>query len=325
MSCTLSQLSVASQDTFKPALQISWLKNNSSREALGLRIQNLKSQVEERLEALLEDGGYAPPNLLAAMRHALLSGGKRFRPLLFILTVPQGDDRKAALDIGCALEMVHTASLILDDLPCMDDSDLRRDKPATHKVFGQATAILAAISLLTRGMNILAALEGVPGDRRARLVAVLSQAIGHTGLAAGQEVDLTEAPGIPMNVEEKNWLKTGRFFSAMAEMASILSDRGEEETAGLSDLAFHIGSAFQALDDLLDATAAPEHIGKNVGKDIGKSTMINDRGEAATRLTYLSHLNSANEALARCGIEEEPICLMLQSIHQMAFRNDVPV
>ncbi|CAD7050137.1 polyprenyl synthetase family protein [Pseudorhizobium halotolerans] len=325
MSCTLSQLSVASQDTLKPSLQISWLRNNTSREAHGLRIQNLKSQVEERLEALLEDGGYAPPNLLAAMRHALLSGGKRFRPLLFILTVPQGDDRKAALDIGCALEMVHTASLILDDLPCMDDADLRRDKPATHKVFGQATAILAAISLLTRGMNILAALEGVPGDRRARLVAVLSQAVGHTGLAAGQEVDLTEAPGISMNVEEKNWLKTGRFFSAMAEMASILSDRGEEETVGLSDLAFHIGSAFQALDDLLDATAAPEDLGKNVGKDIGKSTMINDRGEAATRRTYLSHLNSANEALARCGIEEEPICLMLQSIHQMAFRNDVPV
>lgn len=325
MSCTRSQLSVICGDTLEPAPQISWMQKNTSHEAFRLRIQNLKRQVENRLEFLLEDGAVAPPNLVAAMRHALLGGGKRFRPLLFILTVPQGDHQEAALDIGCALEMVHTASLILDDLPCMDDADLRRDKPTTHKVFGQATAILAAISLLTRGMNVLASLDGVPGERRARLVAVLSQAVGHNGLAAGQEVDLAEAPGLSMDVEQKNWLKTGTFFSAMAEMASILSNRCEEEAAGLSELAFHIGSAFQALDDLLDATAAPGYLGKDTGKDIGKSTMINDRGEAATRLTYLFHLESATSALARCGVEEEPICLMLQSIHQMAFGNDVSV
>ncbi len=325
MSCTLSQLSVIYKDTLEPALQISWMHNNTSQERFRLRIQNLKSQVEERLEALLEDGGYAPPNLLAAMRHALLGGGKRFRPLLFILTVPQGDHQKAALDIGCALEMVHTASLILDDLPCMDDADLRRDKPTTHKVFGQATAILAAISLLTRGMNILASLDGVPGDKRARLVAVLSHAVGHTGLAAGQEVDLADTPETPMDVEQKNWLKTGTFFSAMAEMASILGNRPEPEQAALSELAFHVGSAFQALDDLLDATAPMSALGKDIGKDIGKSSMINDRGEAATRSVYSFHLESANTALARCGVEEEPIRLMLRAIHQMAFREEVAV
>ena len=325
MSCTLSQLSVIYKDTLEPALQISWMHNNTSQERFRLRIQNLKSQVEERLEALLEDGGYAPPNLLAAMKHALLGGGKRFRPLLFILTVPQGDHQKAALDIGCALEMVHTASLILDDLPCMDDADLRRDKPTTHKVFGQATAILAAISLLTRGMNILASLDGVPGDKRARLVAALSHAVGHTGLAAGQEVDLADTPETPMDVEQKNWLKTGTFFSAMAEMASILGNRPEPEQAALSELAFHVGSAFQALDDLLDATAPMSALGKDIGKDIGKSSMINDRGEAATRSVYSFHLESANTALARCGVEEEPIRLMLRAIHQMAFREEVAV
>lgn len=325
MSCTPSQLSVIRGDTLKPAPQISWMQNNPSHKGFRLRIQNIRRQVEDRLEVLLEDGGNAPPNLLAAMKHALLGGGKRFRPLLFILTVPQGSHQDAALDIGCALEMVHTASLILDDLPCMDDADLRRDKPTTHKVFGQATAILAAISLLTRGMNTIASLHGVAGDKRARLVSVLSQAVGHTGLAAGQEVDLTEAPEFPMDVEQKNWLKTGIFFLAMAEMASILSDRSEEETAGLSELAFHIGSAFQALDDLLDATAVPGSLGKDIGKDVGKSTMINDRGEAGTRLCYLSHLELANAALARCGVEQEPICILLQSIHQMAFGNDAPV
>jgi len=325
MSCTLSQLSVICGDTLEPALQISWMQNNTSQEPFRLRIQNLKTRVEDRLESLLESGGYTPPNLLAAMRHALLGGGKRFRPLLFILTVPQGDHQEAALDIGCAIEMVHTASLILDDLPCMDDADLRRDKPTTHKVFGQATAILAAISLLTRGMNILAALDGVPGDRRARLVSVLSRAVGHTGLAAGQEVDLTEAPETPMDVEQKNWLKTGMFFSAMAEMASILSNRPAAEEAALSELAFHVGSAFQALDDLLDATAPTGSLGKDLGKDIGKSSMINDRGEAATRSAYSFHLESANTALGRCGVEEEPIRLMLRAIHQMAFREEAAV
>lgn len=322
MSCTPSQISVLRGDTLKPAAQISWMQNNPSHEGFRLRIQNLRRQVEDRLEVLLEDGHDAPPHLLAAMRHALLGGGKRFRPLLFILTVPQGDHQEAALDIGCALEMVHTASLILDDLPCMDDADLRRDKPTTHKAFGQATAILAAISLLTRGMNIIASLETVPGDRRAGLLCVLTRAVGHTGLAAGQEVDLTGTPEVSMDVEQKNWLKTGTFFSAMADMASILSNRGEEEAAGLLDLAFHIGSAFQALDDLLDATAAPGYLGKDIGKDVGKSTMINDRGEAATRLNYLSHLESAGAALPRCGVEQEPICLLLQSIHQMAFSNE---
>ncbi|MCJ8521728.1 geranylgeranyl diphosphate synthase type II [Pseudorhizobium tarimense] len=324
MSCTLSQLSVIRGDTLKPAPQINWMQDKTSHDAFR-RIQTLLRQVEDRLEALLEDGGETPPKLLSAMKHALLGGGKRFRPLLFILTVPKGVYEEAALEIGCALEMVHTASLILDDLPCMDDADLRRDKPTTHKIFGQATAILAAISLLTRGMNILASLDGVPGDTRGKLVAVLSRAVGHTGLAAGQEVDLTQAAEMSMGVEQKNWLKTGIFFSAMAEMASILSDRCEEEAAGLSELAFHIGSAFQALDDLLDATAGPGSIGKDIGKDVGKSTMITDRGEVATRLTYLCHLQSANAALARCGVEEEPIALMLQSIHEMAFGKGVPL
>jgi geranylgeranyl diphosphate synthase type II len=325
MSCTRTQLSVTLDEAKEPELQISWMQKNPLQEDFRLKVQNLKARVEDRLDLLLEGSEYTPPNLLAAMRHALLGGGKRFRPLLFILTMPQGDHQEAAIDIGCALEMVHTASLILDDLPCMDDADLRREKPTTHKIFGQATAVLAAISLLTRGMNIVASVEGVPGDRRARLVAVLTHAIGHAGLAAGQEVDLTSASDTVMDVEQKNWLKTGTFFSAIAEMASILSNRVDQEAAALSELGFHVGSAFQALDDLLDATAPTGLLGKDIGKDIGKSSMINDRGEVATRLAYLFHLDSANAALPRCGIEEEPVRLILRSIHQVAFREEMAV
>jgi geranylgeranyl diphosphate synthase type II len=325
MSCSLTQFSVTLEDVKEPELQISWMQKNPLQEDCRLKIQNLKTKIEDRLDLLLEGSEYTPANLLAAMRHALLGGGKRFRPLLFILTMPEGAHEEAAIDIGCALEMVHTASLILDDLPCMDDADLRREKPTTHKMFGQATAILAAISLLTRGMNIVASVEGVPSDKRARLVAVLTHAVGHTGLAAGQEVDLTDAVDATMDVEQKNWLKTGTFFSAMAEMASIVSNRDDAEAAALSELAFHVGSAFQALDDLLDATAPTGLLGKDIGKDIGKSSMINDRGEEATRLAYLFHLDSANAALARCGVEEEPVRLILRSVHQVAFRQEMAV
>jgi geranylgeranyl diphosphate synthase type II len=325
MSCSLTQFSVTLDEAKEPELQISWMQKNPLHEDFRLKIQNLKAKVEDRLDLLLEGSEYTPPTLLAAMRHALLGGGKRFRPLLFILTMPEGKHQEAAVDIGCALEMIHTASLILDDLPCMDDADLRRQKPTTHKIFGQATAILAAISLLTRGMNIVASVDGVPADKRARLVAILTHAVGHAGLAAGQEVDLTDTLDAPMEVEQKNWLKTGMFFSAMAEMASIVSNRDDAEAAALLELAFHVGSAFQALDDLLDATAPMGLLGKDIGKDIGKSSMINDRGEAATRLAYLSHLESANAALARCGVEEEPVRLILGSVHQVAFRQELAV
>ncbi len=318
MSSTLSPFYITEAEWVESDLQAGWMQKNTSHETFSTAIQTLKARVEERLDILLLESGYAPPNLVAAMRHALLGGGKRFRPVLFVLTVSQGDRQEAAIDIGCALEMVHTASLILDDLPSMDNAERRRGKPTTHMVFGEATAILAAISLLTRGMNILASVEGVSSEKRARLVSVLCHAIGHTGLAAGQEVDLSSTPEPPIDVEQKNWLKTGTFFAAMAEMASILSDHRKEEAAGLLELAFHIGSAFQALDDLLDATAAPGYLGKDIGKDIGKSTMISDRGEAGTRLAYQLHLECANSALTRCRVEEEPIRLMLQSIHQMA-------
>ncbi len=320
MSCPRTQISLSSDETSNRDLQIIRMQKNSPQDSLRLTLADLKARIDDRLQFLLESGGYAPPNLIAAMRHALLGGGKRFRPLLFVLTVRRRDQLQASIDIGCAIEMVHTASLILDDLPCMDDADLRRDKPTTHRAFGQATAILAAISLLTRGMNIIAAVDNVHGDIRARLVTILSEAVGQTGLAAGQEVDLRGIPRQLMDVEQKNWLKTGKLFAAMAEMASVLDDRSDEQAEALRELAFHVGSAFQALDDLLDATAVSSLLGKDIGKDLGKSSMVNERGEAATRRSYMFHFDAANAAVSRCGVEEEALRLLLGSIHQLALR-----
>jgi len=247
MSGTQVRKSITFDPASKQTADTQWLQAFVGDEHVGKTIGQLRSRIENRLQFLLETEEYAPPNLLSAMSHALLGGGKRFRPLIFVMTVNRGDCLNASIDIGCALEMVHTASLILDDLPCMDDAELRRGKPTTHKAFGQATAILAAISLLTLGIRIISTVEGVSDHARARMAAVLSHAVGHTGLAAGQEIDLGGVSGTSLDVEQKNWLKTGKLFAAMADMASILSQRPVQQEAALTEFAFHVGSAFQAL------------------------------------------------------------------------------
>ena len=191
-----------------------------------------------------------------------------------------------------------------------------RDR-TTHKVFGQATAILAAISLLTLGLRILSTLSGVPASSRVRMSAVLSHAVGHNGLAAGQEIDLKGTDGDVVDAEDKNWLKTGKLFAAMAEMASILSQRPAEQEAALAQFAFHVGSAFQTLDDLMDVVGGTSVLGKDIGKDVNRNTVVNEKGEAATRRSYIYHLNAANLALPHCAVEEEPIRFMLRAIHAL--------
>jgi len=315
MSGTQAQKSTTFDAASKQTIDTKWLQAFVGDELLGKTISELRSRIENRLQSFLETDEYAPPNLLSAMSHALLGGGKRFRPLIFVMTVNRDDCLNAAIDIGCAVEMVHTASLILDDLPCMDDAELRRQKPTTHKAFGQATAILAAISLLTLGIRILSTVEGVPDHVRVRMAAVLSHAVGHTGLAAGQEIDLRGVSGTSLDVEQKNWLKTGKLFAAMADMASVLSQRPVQEETALTEFAFHVGSAFQALDDLMDAIAGTSVLGKDSGKDTDRDTLVNEKGEAATRRSYIDHLQAANLALPHCGVEVEPIRFMLRSIH----------
>jgi geranylgeranyl diphosphate synthase type II len=315
MSGTYARKSITFDAAGKLPIDTQWLQALVEDEHVKRTIRDLKSSIEERLETLLEAEDYAPPNLLAAMRHALLGGGKRFRPLIFVMTVNRNECLDAAIDIGCAVEMVHTASLILDDLPCMDNAELRRNKPTTHKAFGQATAILAAISLLTLGVRILSTVEGVADHARVRMAAVLSHAVGHTGLAAGQEIDLRGVSGTSLDVAQKNWLKTGKLFAAMADMASVLSQRPTHQEAALTEFAFHVGSAFQALDDLLDTLGGANVLGKDSDQDSDRDTMVNEKGEAATRRSYIDHLNAANLALSFCGVEEELIRSMLRSIH----------
>ena len=272
--------------------------------------------IETRLADLLAGHPGVPENLQGAVRHASLARSKRVRPVLLVLIAnPESDIAEAVLDIGCAVEMVHTASLILDDLPCMDDAQMRRERPTTHIAFGQATAILGAIALLTRAFGVIAALEGVPAETRTRLGAVLSDAVGWNGLVAGQEIDINGRASLlgAEQVENLNWLKTGILFVAAAEMGAILAGLDETRIGAVRRFARHFGLAFQTADDLLDQSASAAQIGKDTAKDGDKATLVSLFGAAQARLTCQEHLAQADAALVASGVNEAPVrALMAQ-------------
>jgi geranylgeranyl diphosphate synthase, type II len=261
----------------------------------------LRGKVAARLQTLLPGAEQSPQRLHGAMRHALVGPGKRLRPLLTLLAARRfGGDEAAALEAGCAVEMVHAASLVLDDLPCMDDAELRRGKPATHRAFGEDTAILAAIGLLNQAYAVMAALPGVPDAARVRLVGLLAQAVGPNGLVGGQERDLHErrAHAVTAEVDALNHQKTGVLFVAALEAGAVLSHAADEDVAAMRRFGRHLGLAFQTLDDVLDATATPQAAGKDVRQDGGKPTLVSLCGLDAARRRAEEHLWLARQEVA---------------------------
>lgn len=270
----------------------------------------VRRAVEVRLSTLLAAQSGVPANLHGAVRHASLAPSKRVRPVLLVLVAsPDSGMLQTALDVGCAVEMVHTASLILDDLPCMDDAQLRRERPTTHIAFGQATAILSAIALLTQAFGIIAELEMIPAETRTRLASVLSAAVGWDGLVAGQEIDVNGRASLlgADQVENLNWLKTGVLFVAAAEMGAILAGLDDPAIDAVQRFARHFGLAFQTADDLLDQTASSAQIGKDTAKDSDKATLVSLFGATQARLTCQDHLARADAALVESGVSAAPI------------------
>ncbi|HEY0420132.1 MAG TPA: polyprenyl synthetase family protein [Acetobacteraceae bacterium] len=274
------------------------------------QMRALQDGVNRRLEALLPAGRDPSHPLHSSMRYALMAPGKRIRPLLTILsTSVLGADDAAALDAGCALEMVHTASLILDDLPSMDDARLRRGQKAAHLVFGEDVAILAAISLLSRAFGVLASVRHLPGAVRAELVEILSEATGACGLSGGQVDDLREAfcARPAERIAAVNHLKTGMLFLAAVEMAASIARVGEGERAALRRFAENLGWAFQLRDDLLDEDGVPAVTGKDAGQDRGKSTLVATLGRDGAALRLRGHLAEALESLVVLGAQEHQL------------------
>jgi farnesyl diphosphate synthase len=253
-----------------------------------------------------------PPRLLAAMRHAA-TGGKRIRPFLVVATAALFDiEEPAALPVGVAYECVHCYSLVHDDLPPMDDDNLRRGRPTTHVAFDEATAILAGDALLTLAFDILARLN-IDADTRVALIALLARASGIGGMAGGQMLDL-EAEGrfadgnrplalSKTEIEQLQSMKTGALLSACCEAGAILGQAGDRDRRALADYGRALGLAFQIADDLLDAEGDVASIGKAAAKDAvrGKATLVSSMGVVGAREKLATLVTNAEAALASFG------------------------
>lgn len=248
----------------------------------------------KRLEAdcaLVEDflnrcfSGREPyADIYDAMNYSLMAGGKRIRPVLTLETCRMcGGDVAAALPFACAVEMVHTYSLIHDDLPCMDDDDLRRGKPTNHKVYGEATAVLAGDALLTAAFEMMAEhRDGLDAGRVLEAMDCLSHAAGAAGMIGGQMLDM-EGEKRPLSLEELKLmqsLKTGALISAAAELGCILAGGSCAQRQAVREYAQCIGRAFQVRDDMLDVTSTDAVLGKPIGSDAenGKTTFVTALG-----------------------------------------------
>ena len=268
--------------------------------------------VEAKLDALLDlrqsDGEVTrPAELMAAIRHGVLNGGKRLRPFLVVESTSLFEaDGEAALRVAAALECVHCYSLIHDDLPAMDNDDLRRGQPTVHKAFGEAAAILAGDSLLTYAFDIIAddATE-LEAQTRMKLVRGLARAAGMGGMAGGQALDLAAETVAPdeAGIVTLQAMKTGALIRYACEAGAIIGSASIEERERLGEFGSAIGLAFQLADDLLDATSNAITLGKAAGKDAdaGKGTLVSLHGIEWTRKQLKGLVDQANEILAPFG------------------------
>lgn len=214
-----------------------------------------------------------PEKIYESMRYSLLAGGKRLRPTLCLATCElMGGTIEMAMPTACALEMIHTMSLIHDDLPAMDNDDYRRGQPTNHKVYGEDMAILAGDGLLAYAFEFIAAqTQQVPADRVLQVIARLGRAVGAAGLVGGQVVDLESEGNADVKLETLNFIhrhKTGALLEACVVAGAILAGAAAADLQRLTQYAEKIGLAFQIVDDVLDLTATQEQLGKTAGKDL---------------------------------------------------------
>jgi geranylgeranyl diphosphate synthase type II len=265
--------------------------------------------VEAALDGYLEQNGTVPETILEAMRYSVFAGGKRLRPILAIATAETLEaDPGQVMPTACALEMIHTYSLIHDDLPSMDDDDLRRGKPTCHKVFGEAVAILAGDALLTEAFRLVAENATMSGVDCAGAVAAtreIAEASGAAGMVGGQVLDL-EAEGKDLSIEELRRLhskKTGALIRAAVRAAAILSGATDEQLPCLTAFAEKLGLAFQIIDDVLDEEGDTASLGKTAGKDAAqhKATFPALLGLEASKARAAELVESAKSDLEMFG------------------------
>jgi geranylgeranyl diphosphate synthase type II len=247
------------------------ISKTGSQFDLANYLREYKTIVEEALDQSLPVA--YPEKIYESMRYSLLAGGKRLRPILCIATCEMmGGTKEAALPTACALEMIHTMSLIHDDLPAMDNDDFRRGRATNHKVYGEDIAILAGDGLLTYAFEYIAAkTENVPDPQILKVIVEVAKAVGAEGLVGGQVVDLASEGMTDITEETLTYIhnhKTGALLKTCVVSGALLASASEADIARLSTYAENIGLAFQIIDDILDVTKTSEELGKTAGKDL---------------------------------------------------------
>jgi len=278
-------------------------------------LKDRKALVDAALDEALPGEANYPPVIFQAVRYSLLAGGKRLRPILCLAAAEAaGGDYRAVLPVACALEMIHTYSLIHDDLPAMDDDDLRRGRPTSHKVFGEAVAILAGDALLTEAFAQMSAADRmprIPPDRILRAVHDIARAAGFWGMVGGQVMDIQSETAA---ADEETLLyihtrKTGAMIGASVRAGAILVGAQTGEIEALAAYGRHVGLAFQIADDILNVEGDRMALGKGTGSDAvrGKLTFPQLMGLDASRIRMVDLIARALEAIRGFGPNAEPL------------------
>ena len=275
-------------------------------------LKQQKDVVEQALDKSIAIA--RPEKIYEAMRYSLLAGGKRLRPILCLATCDlMGGTEAMAMPTACALEMIHTMSLIHDDLPAMDNDDFRRGKPTNHKVYGEDIAILAGDGLLAYAFEFVATqTKNVAPENIIRVVAALGRTVGAAGLVGGQVLDLESEGKSDITAETLSFIhthKTGALLETSVVSGAMLASADEGDIERLSNYAKNIGLAFQIIDDILDITATDEQLGKTAGKDLQaqKATYPSLWGLEKSRLKAQELVDSAIAQLSIYGVKAEPL------------------
>lgn len=274
-----------------------------------------KKIVDEALDRYLPGEDTFPPAIFKSVRYSVFAGGKRIRPILCMASAEAvGGNIETVLPVACALELIHTYSLIHDDLPVMDDDDYRRGKPTNHKVFGEDIAILAGDALLTEAFRLMSKREfadEIPSDRLLAVIGDISEAAGFFGMVGGQVVDV-QSEGKEVGEEILDYIhthKTAVMIVASIRAGAVLSGAGENEIGALSDYGRNIGLAFQIADDILDVEGEQEILGKDIGSDRsrGKVTFPALFGLEASRKKGRDLVDNALADIAQFDSRAEPL------------------
>lgn len=273
--------------------------------------------IEKTCSELIPLTDKAYNEIFIAARYSLLAGGKRLRPLLAILTAQMlGIPPDQSVASSCALEMIHTYSLIHDDLPCMDDDDFRRGKPSLHKAFPEGIAVLAGDYLLTYAFEVLVNAKHLNADQKLELISVLAKSSGGDGMIAGQVMDIMAAEVDLTRLKQTHLNKTGMLIAASMEFGAIIGKATIEQQNLLRQFGLDIGLAFQIVDDILDVTQSQEKHGRNVPSDLinGKTTYVSLIGLKESKSLAKSLTDKALINLKNLPFDTNPLEILTDSL-----------